>query len=101
MRICTYCGNEISKNQKTFCSRDCKIKNQTGKKLSEETKHKMKITHTGIKNHFYGKKHSEETKHKIKKKKLGSKHSETTKHKMSKMRKGKKHWNWKGGRRLF
>ena len=36
-----------------------------GRKASEETKKKMSLSASGIKNHFYGKKHTEETKQKI------------------------------------
>lgn len=43
-----------------------------GRKASSETKQKMKLAHSGDRNHFYGRKHSEETKARISLKKIGS-----------------------------
>jgi group I intron endonuclease len=43
-----------------------------GRKASDETKEKMKLAHSGDRNHFYGRTHSEETKAKIAIKKMGS-----------------------------
>jgi hypothetical protein len=43
-----------------------------GRKASDKTKEKMKLAHSGDRNHFYGRKHSEETKAKISLKKMGS-----------------------------
>ena len=90
----------------------------SGFKMSEESKEKMKISHTGEKNHFYGKNHSEDVKLKIsetKKKssikfwlgkprleetrkkiseslmgRVGRKHTEESKQKISLAHKGKK-----------
>ena len=44
-----------------------------GKKLSEETKEKMRLAHLGSKNHFFGKNHKEESKAGMSKNKIGKK----------------------------
>jgi hypothetical protein len=44
----------------------------SGRKASDETKEKMKLAHSGDRNHFYGKVHSEETKARISLKKMGA-----------------------------
>jgi len=69
----------------------------SGFKMSDESKEKMKIAHTGQNNHFYEKNHSEETKLKISKAKknnptkvwLGKCRSEETKKKISDALKGR------------
>lgn len=61
--------------------------------FSAESKEKMKKSqkglHSGTKHPLYGKKHSEETKEKIRISKIGKKLSEETRNKMSKIRKGR------------
>jgi hypothetical protein len=58
-----------------------------GRKMTDETKLKMSLSHTGKKNGFYGKTHNEDTINKIKNKKTGQKASKETKKKMSESQK--------------
>jgi hypothetical protein len=65
----------------------------TGKKLTDEWKENIRLSHLGEKNHFFGKKHNEETKkiisekikelHKYSSFRLGKKHTVESKNKMS------------------
>jgi group I intron endonuclease len=65
-----------------------------GTKASEETKAKMRVSHSGEKNHFYGKTHTEEAKKKNaeahigKQSMLGKTHSAETKEKIRQQRLG-------------
>lgn len=68
------------KRGRKFCSMKCKIESQKGKRLSEETKLKMRKAQLGEKNHFFGKHHSVSTRKII-----------------SEIHKGERHRDWKGG----
>lgn len=71
-----------------------KASNNLGFKFSEESKERIRKSQKGLqagsKHPLYGKKHSEETKQKMRLSKLGKKLSEETKNKMSEIRKGRK-----------
>lgn len=60
-----------------------------GRRLSPETKLKLSKAGIGEKNHFYGKCHSDEAREKISKKAIGRKRSDEDRRKMSESRKGK------------
>lgn len=60
-----------------------------GRKLSAETKQKMSESRKGELNPFYGKKHSEETIVKLRISHTGKRATETTRQKLSEQRKGK------------
>lgn len=47
-------------------------KTMSGRKASDETKEKMKVAHSGSRNHFYGRTHSDKAKAIISLKKMGS-----------------------------
>lgn len=104
--LCNYgCGQEAKyqfKNGKWCCSettnkcksvREKSSSKKYGKKISEETKQKIRETITGkkhsletkdkIRSSSTGRKHSEESKHKIRVSNTGRKHSEETKKKIS------------------
>ncbi len=72
-----------------------------GKKASEETKEKMRLAHSGEKNHNFGKKFSEETRRKISESKKGENHPLFGKHRSDEVKKaigdahrGEKHHNF-------
>ncbi len=84
---------------------------QTGKKLSEETKNKIRIKNSGINHPWYNKNHTEETKNKISYKLkdryskenppfLNRKHKEESKIKMSIANRGENHPNAKISREI-
>jgi hypothetical protein len=78
IRICMFCKKKFNPCKKTsvFCSRECSISaTHKGKKLSEETKQKVRIANIG-------KKYSDELKLKISKNRTGIMHTEETKEKM-------------------
>jgi hypothetical protein len=58
-----------------------------GKKASEETKEKMRLAHSGEKNHNFGKKFSEETRKKISESKKGENHPLWGKHRTDEVKK--------------
>ena len=83
---------------------------QKGRKLSEETKEKIRKSHLGMKykpmseigkknisNSHKGKKLSEETKNKLSEIRKGIKHTLEWNRKVGLAHKGEKAWNWKGG----
>lgn len=64
-RICLYCNNKflylISCGYGKYCSKECSNKSKIGKKLSEETKIKLKQkARRGINHHFFGRKNNRE-----------------------------------------
>ena len=91
-------GYNIRKGgQNSPCAESTKIKLKninSGKKLTEEIKNKIKNSTSGTLNHFFGKKHTEDTKLKMseaweKRKPI----SEETRNKMSESQTGRKHSN--------
>jgi group I intron endonuclease len=65
-------------------------KAQSGKKMSEETKEKLRELNLGENNAFYGKKHKDESIQKMREKQLGKTLSEETKQKIKKSTTGDK-----------
>ena len=56
----------------------------SNRKLTSETKEKMRLAQSGTKNHFYGKSHSTESNELNRQKHLGKKHKKESKDKLSK-----------------
>lgn len=46
-RKCPMCGEHVSWDNKTFCSKECRTKDQKGKKLSEEHKKSLSLAKIG------------------------------------------------------
>jgi len=68
-----------------------------GRKLSQETKDKIREAFQGSKSYMFGKPKSKEIRKKLSEANKGKYHSEETKQKMSKAQRGEKGSNWQGG----